>query len=102
VTQWFLGLPDQALQRAQQAVALAEDLSIPYSRVFALSFAAWIHVRRREADAALAHLAALKALASEHGFAFFLAEGSILEGCDFDNAAWPRFDIQFWPHPDVF
>ena len=21
---------------------------------------------------------------------------------DFDNAAWPRFDIQFWPHPDVF
>ena len=22
--------------------------------------------------------------------------------CDFDNAAWPRFDIQFWPHPDVF
>ena len=80
MTQWFLGLPDQALQRAQQAVALAEDLSIPYSRVFALSFAAWIHVRRREADAALAHLAALKALASEHGFAFFLAEGSILEG----------------------
>jgi hypothetical protein len=21
---------------------------------------------------------------------------------DFDNAVWPRFDIQFWPHLDVF
>ena len=21
---------------------------------------------------------------------------------DFDNAAWPRCDLQFWPHLDVF
>jgi len=37
-------------------------------------------------------------LRDEHGY-----DGgvSIVRG-DFDNAAWPRFDIQFWPHPDVF
>jgi predicted ATPase/DNA-binding winged helix-turn-helix (wHTH) protein len=77
---WFLGLPDQALHSSQQAVKLAEELSIPYSRVFALSFAAWIHVRRREPGAAQTHLAMLRTLAIEHGFTFFLAEGSILEG----------------------
>ena len=80
VALWFLGYPDQALQRSQEALALAQELSVPYSLAFALSLAAWIHVRRREAAAALKHLEALKTLATEQGFAFFLAEGTILQG----------------------
>jgi hypothetical protein len=27
---------------------------------------------------------------------------NVTESFDFDNAVWPRFDIQFWPHLDVF
>jgi len=80
VALWFLGYPDQALQRGQDALALAQELSLPYSLAFALSFASWIHVRRREAAAAQTHLEALGTLAAEQGFTFFSAEGTILEG----------------------
>ena len=33
---WYLGYPDQALQRCQQAVTLAQELSHPISVAFAL------------------------------------------------------------------
>ena len=35
-TLWFLGYPDQALKRSQEALALAEELSHPFSLAFAL------------------------------------------------------------------
>src|SRR5262249_56547168 len=44
------------------------------------SFCASIRVRRREAAAARVHLETLKTLATKHGFSFFLAEGTILDG----------------------
>ena len=77
---WFLGYPDRALRRSQDAVALAQKLSHPYSSAFALSFAAETHVRRRESAAAQKYLEALRTLASEREFDFFLAQGSILNG----------------------
>jgi len=77
---WFLGYPDRALQKSQDAVALAQKLSHPYSSAFALSFAAETHVRRRESAAAQKYLEALRTLASEQGFDFFLAHGTILNG----------------------
>jgi predicted ATPase len=80
LTLWFMGCPDQALRRSQEALALAQELSVPYSLAFALSFCAWIRVRRREAGAARVHLEALKTLATEQGFSLFLAEGTILDG----------------------
>ena len=42
-TLWPLGYPDQALQRSQEALTLARELSHPFSLAFALFFAAWIH-----------------------------------------------------------
>src|SRR5262245_55088639 len=46
---WCLGYPDQALQMGQQAVTLAQELSHPYSLVFALEGVAEISQFRREA-----------------------------------------------------
>src|SRR5262249_35624557 len=51
---WFLGYPDQALERSRQGAALAERLASPYNVAFAASFSTWIHVRRGEADRAQA------------------------------------------------
>jgi predicted ATPase len=77
---WFVGYPDQALVRIREAQALAERLEAPYSLAFALSFSAWIHVRRGEPAATEACCDALMTLAAEQGFAFLLAEGAILRG----------------------
>ena len=33
---WFLGYPDQALKRSQEALTLAQELSHPFSLAFAL------------------------------------------------------------------
>ena len=38
-TLWFLGYPDQALKRSHEALALAQELSHPYSLAYALIFA---------------------------------------------------------------
>jgi predicted ATPase len=45
---WFLGYPDQALQRSHAALILAQELSHPYSLGYALNFAAQLHQFRRE------------------------------------------------------
>lgn len=80
LTLWLTGFPDQALARMREARALAERLGAPYSRAFAQSFSAWIHVRRGEAAETIACCDALAALAAEHGFAFLLSEGAVFRG----------------------
>ena len=80
VALWFLGYPEQALRRNLEAIVLAQELALPYSEAFALSFAAWVHVRRREGNAAQARIAALLALAAEQGFQLWTVEGTVLQG----------------------
>jgi predicted ATPase len=46
---WCLGFPAQAVRRSQEALALAQTLSHPYSLAFARYWAALLHYRRREA-----------------------------------------------------
>jgi len=77
---WFAGCPDRALARIHEAQTLARRLGTPYCLAFAESFAAWIHVRRGDAAAALACSDGLMTVAAEQGFAFLLAEGAIFRG----------------------
>jgi class 3 adenylate cyclase/predicted ATPase len=65
---WTLGYPDQALARSQEMLALARELSHPFSQAGALSFAPLLHLRRGESQAALEQAEALIALSGEHGF----------------------------------
>ena len=51
-TLWALGYPDQALRRSHEALALARELSHPFSLVFALGCTALTHCYRREGHAA--------------------------------------------------
>jgi DNA-binding winged helix-turn-helix (wHTH) protein/tetratricopeptide (TPR) repeat protein len=77
---WYLGYPEQALQRSQQAITLAQELSHPYSLAHALFCAAWLHQHRRENQAVHKQAEATIALATEHGFAMELAWATILRG----------------------
>ena len=75
---WYLGYPDQALKRSQEALILARELSHPFSLAWALDTAAYLYQLRREGWAVRERVETLIALCSEQGFAQWLAEGSIL------------------------
>jgi predicted ATPase len=77
---WFLGYPDQALQKSHEAITLAQELSHPYSLSFALNFTADLHQFRREWRLAQERAEAAIALSAEQGFAQTLSRAAILRG----------------------
>jgi predicted ATPase len=79
---WWLGYPDQALQRMQEALTLARELAHPLSLAIALSFAVWLHQLRREGQAAQEQAEVLIALADQQGFPQYLGHGTLLRGSE--------------------
>jgi predicted ATPase len=77
---WALGYPDQALQKSQEALALARKLAHPFSLAFALYFGAVVGQYRREWRKVQRLAEALMALSAEQGFAQRLAQGRIMWG----------------------
>jgi predicted ATPase len=77
---WFLGYPEQALQRSHEALPLARELSHPFSVATALFFAAEVHRCRREGQRTYEQAEALLALACEQGFALRAANATVLQG----------------------
>jgi predicted ATPase len=80
VTLWYLGYPDQALQRSREALTLARELVHPVSLASALLFAAWVHHFRREGPLIQERAETAIALAAEQGFTALLAHGTIFQG----------------------
>jgi class 3 adenylate cyclase len=79
-TLWLLGFPAQALARVDEAVALAHQLSHPFSLAFARCFAAFVSQCRRDVPAVHTHAEATVALATEQGFAQWAVQGTMLRG----------------------
>jgi tetratricopeptide (TPR) repeat protein len=77
---WHLGYPDQALQRIDDALTLAQQFSHFHSLAFALGFAARLHQFRREEQLARERAEAVMTLATEQGFPFWLAVGMGVRG----------------------
>jgi class 3 adenylate cyclase/predicted ATPase len=77
---WFLGYPDQALQRSHEAPSLARDLSHLHILAFALNGAAMVYQFRREGRAAEEQAEALVRFASEQGFAQQLSTATAMRG----------------------
>jgi len=77
---WCLGYPDQALERSRQALALAQELSHPFSSVVALVLAAWLHYVRREGDIVQERAQAAMTLSTEQGFSLWSAFAAIFCG----------------------
>jgi DNA-binding winged helix-turn-helix (wHTH) protein/tetratricopeptide (TPR) repeat protein len=79
-TLWFLGHPDEALERIQEALMLARELSEPHGLAHALYFAAFLHHLRREERLAQEHAEAAVAVSSENGLALYEAMATIARG----------------------
>ena len=77
---WFLGYPDQATQRSEEAVSLAREWGHPFVEAFALFFAAQSYIYQREVQPAAQRAEATIALSSKHGIAFWLAAGMCAMG----------------------
>jgi TOMM system kinase/cyclase fusion protein len=80
LTLWHLGYPDQALNRSQEAVTLAQRTSHPFSLAYALNFATWLHQYRREREATRERAEAVLTLSTEQEFPFWVAYGTIQRG----------------------
>ena len=80
LTLWLLGYPEQALARLHEALALAHELSHPYSLAFARCWAAYVYQFRRDVPAVHEQAEAAVALSTEQGFPLWAAPGTILRG----------------------
>ncbi len=78
---WHLGYPNQARQCSDRAVTMADDLAHPFTRSWALSWAAALHQLRGEVDRVRVLADADVALATEQVMMpFFGANGLTLRG----------------------
>ena len=77
---WVLGYPDQARRRGQEALTMAQALAHPFSLADTLLWSTVLHQYRREWHTAQTHAEALLALATEQGFAFYVARAAFYRG----------------------
>jgi predicted ATPase len=73
-----LGYPEQALTRCREAVALARELSHPFSEASALFWSGFVQWMLREWKSCRETADAVIALANEHGFADYMGSGTFL------------------------
>lgn len=77
---WYLGYPDQASRRNQEALALAETLAHPYTTAGTLCLAALLASLRRDGQQAEAWAEAMMALSHDQGFPYMWAWGAVVRG----------------------
>jgi DNA-binding winged helix-turn-helix (wHTH) protein/predicted ATPase len=77
---WSLGHPDQALRRSQEALTLAREYASPRRLVWALIYAAGIHLFWREPQRAHQLAEEALALATAQGFLLLTAAGMFYQG----------------------
>ncbi|HEV2663713.1 MAG TPA: hypothetical protein VG324_02320, partial [Blastocatellia bacterium] len=78
--QWFLGYPDQALNKIREALALSEDSLHPENLCNTTFYATFLHQLRRDAQRTLELSEALIAQAGEYGLAPWSTIGTSLRG----------------------
>ncbi|WP_042885460.1 adenylate/guanylate cyclase domain-containing protein [Cupriavidus necator] len=77
---WYLGSPDQARVRCDEAMALARQVADPFALALSLIFAADLHRCRREVELSQKYADAAIALSTDQGYPLYRAWGTILRG----------------------
>jgi class 3 adenylate cyclase/tetratricopeptide (TPR) repeat protein len=72
---WYMGFPDQALRRSQEAVALARKVHHPYSLAWVLEAASWLHWYRGEGREAYALADEAVVFSTQREFPHWIAMG---------------------------
>src|SRR5262249_52306179 len=75
-TLWLLGYPEQALTRFHEALALAHELSHPFSLAYARCMVAFVYQCRRDMPAVHEHAEAAVALSTAQGVLLWAAWGT--------------------------
>jgi predicted ATPase len=79
-TLWCLGYPEQAVQRSQEAVALAQALTHPQSLAYAQHVAAFVYHYRREVLEVQSRAEDLLTLATAQGLPLWVGHGTCWQG----------------------
>jgi predicted ATPase len=77
---WLLGYSDQALWWSRDALTLAQQIARPFGMAFALSLAAVFHQFRREERCTQERAEATISIATDQGFPYWMAVGSLMRG----------------------
>ncbi|MHC2301570.1 adenylate/guanylate cyclase domain-containing protein [Rhizobium mongolense] len=77
---WYLGYDDRALELMDEALAITAKLGHLFSRAYVLTWAAILHVHRRDVAKAQEAAELASAFATEHGFPFWHTQGVFLQG----------------------
>ena len=77
---WFTGRPDQSLERIEEALALARELSEPTGMAHAALFASILYQLRRDFLMSQYYAEAVIDISREHGLALYGAMASIMQG----------------------
>jgi len=77
---WYLGHTDQSLRHLDKMFELASEVALPFTMASALAYASVVHYFRREPRATRERAEQTMAIASEHGFPFWLAMATSLRG----------------------
>ena len=77
---WFLGLPDQALEKSAQTLKYARKRKHPFSLAYALTFAALLQCRMRRPEEALVLADELLGLSRRHHFPLWEVGGELARG----------------------
>ncbi|MBI3802044.1 MAG: AAA family ATPase, partial [Deltaproteobacteria bacterium] len=80
VALWYLGYPDQAVNRSYEALTLAQEQSNPYGLVYKLSLTVMVHQLRGEGQRGQEQAERAIALCHEQGIPLYLAMAMILWG----------------------
>jgi adenylate cyclase len=89
----MLGYPDRALDRANQAVALAKHLNQPFSMCYALFHAGMLHHWMRETALVRECADAVLDIAEEHEYLVWKAVGTCLHGAALAEMEQPQHGL---------
>jgi class 3 adenylate cyclase/predicted ATPase len=77
---WYLGYPDQALERSRQALALAREINHPFSLTSALTFVSAFHQFRREPEVAEELAREAISVSAQQGIQVWLPMANVVQG----------------------
>jgi tetratricopeptide (TPR) repeat protein len=80
LTLWYLGYPDEASRRGEEAMTLARELGTPAGMAQTMFFTAWVHQLRGDTETARTRTDDLITLCEEQGIPMYLAAGRLLRG----------------------
>jgi tetratricopeptide (TPR) repeat protein len=93
---WYLGYPDQALQRGREAIALAQSFDHPFSIMHAYTMTAMVHIMRGEMIQGGEFGERVMTIATDYGFSTYIAAATFIRGAGLIGRGQVSAGIDLW------